>query len=245
MTKIRRERRYESRYDHARYRHGLPLPPGFDDEDPGDQPHGEDRRGYDPLRADGGLHREPGAGAHSEQECFRDQYTYTLPPGFPSGAVAISENGHTPSATTFYAKEAPPRREERFDHIWLIHHGNDSWPECPIKEEDRGLRIDREDRDKYLGIDAAAQTLDVPKRTKKRAIDKVFGINGHSFSRHHGGVRGAVVGFAMLFEYGSPAEAKSSADWCHVEAVCSGLGIDAEGLVEFVFGKYGPDEGAA
>lgn len=231
-------------YDHARYRHGHPIPEDGPDLDTDPNRDSEiDRRESGPIIPDGGIVREPGAGSTGQTDCFRDQYADSFSPGFASGVEPDEETGFYPAQTTFYAREAPQDRQDRFDSLWPIHHGVDGWPSCPIDEVDRGHRIDRARRDSRLACEAVAQSADFPGRVREQAIQRALTIDCRSFSRHYDGINGATIGLGLVAMFDTPSDARESPIWPDIRDVCDGLDVDPEALAEYVFDSYDRGEG--
>lgn len=228
----------ERSFQCARYRHGHSRPDCEDEH--GHEPESSDSHPHTTLLTDGGISSQPGDGSHSQQDCFRDCWAYTLSPGFATGVRADLDTGFVPARTTFFAKEAPQHQQEWYDTLWLIHQGIDGWSECPIDEVERGHRLNRAHRGKYLVCDTILQQLEVPRHVREDVISRVMTTDCRGFSRHHGGVKGAAIGFALLSLVETEEELASSAYWPTVKAICSSIGIDADALASYVFRTYAP-----
>lgn len=225
---------------HARYRHGHLS--SYNKDRSTEECERSEPAHEAPILADGGLSSQAGDGSQSREDCYRDRWTYSQPDAFATGARSDTARGFQPARTTFYAKEAPEHRVARFDHLWKIHHGVDGWPECPIDEVQRGYRIDRAARHKYLTCDAVLQALDVPSHVHKWVTHRISNTDCRAFSSHYGGSAGAAIGFALVALFESPAEAMDSDYWCPVCEHCSSLDIDPEQLVDYVYRRFGSSE---
>ncbi|QLD89196.1 hypothetical protein HWV07_09185 [Natronomonas salina] len=145
-----------------------------------------------------------------------------------------------PARTTFYAEDAPEHKEERYDALWLIDQGIDGWPECPFDEVERGHRLNRAHRGKYLVCDTLLQQLEVPRHVREGVVSRVVMTDCRAFSRHHGGVKGAAIGFAIISLVDTEEELSTSAYWPLVKETCSSIGIDADALASYLFRTYAP-----
>ena len=74
------------------------------------------------------------------------------------------------------------------------------------------------------------------------AISRVIHEDLTCFSRHYAGADGACIGFALLELYDDPDEARESFFAHQAADVIPGFDTDdVDGLVDYVFRKYGGD----
>lgn len=235
MSDRQNEIREEPEFEYARYRQGVPVPANTALE----TPEGPERESHlDPLIPDGGLARAPGDGGHSEVDCLRDEYAYEYPHGYPVGVTVQKDTGYQPARTTFYAREAPPDREGRFDWLWTVHHGSEGWADSPIDEIEQGHRYDPEQRDKRLACCAAAESVNYPPGVQDYAVQRAMETDCRRFASHYGGVYGGTIGFGLLALFDEREEVFDSPRWDDIQEFCATFEIDEEGFVEYFFDNF-------
>lgn len=173
------------------------------------------------------------AGSKQREALVRDKEAYTEDePGFPTPS---------PAETTFYDDDvtAAPllgkrwdSRSHKFDRLWKLQHGRGH----TFEEWDDSHRIRPDDRAQYHRARIVLARAEVAGPFQDAAVQKVMTENINGFNRYYKGVIGAALGFAALYHYKTVAEATDS---YLADVAEENFNVDAEGLFEYVWRKYG------
>lgn len=154
-----------------------------------------------------------------------DKGEWDFVPAFPT----VSE-----ARTTFHAEDIDDRKKERrWERLWRLHHNRGhAW-------DDYGKTTVRNDAT-FRRCTAILQQCEVPNWSENVATSRVIYEDITGFSRHYAGADGACIGFALLELYDDPNEARESFFAHRASDVIPGLDTeDVDGLVDYVFRKYG------
>lgn len=174
-------------------------------------------------------------GSKQRANLIRDKGAYTEDePGFPAPS---------PAETTFYVDRLIDRtlhgkrwdsRSHKFNRLWKLQHGRGH----TFEEWNDSHRIRPDDRSQYHRARIILARAEIAGPFRDAAIQKVMTENINGFNRYYKGVIGAALGFAGLYRYETVAEATDSYLGDIAE---ESFNVDAEGLFEYVWRKYGGD----
>lgn len=199
----------------------------------------------------------PGDGSLSEEDAFHDSWQHTDPDLLPqvqepSGvndpdranvegdmARAMYRTRFAPPATLFrvddagkigYAKWALKRQSRLHYDIGPDYSG--------VPRQKTSTR-----RSEKLGrCDARLQELGVPEHIRNTARRKVLFRNLNNFSRHHDGIDGAILGYALI-ELGADADEFLNSKWGDrfedYVAEQDEIGFEIADLADYMFRNYG------
>jgi len=156
-----------------------------------------------------------------------DKREWDFVPAFPAMSQA---------RTTFHVVELEDvdvEKERRWNRMWRLQHNRGhTW-------DDSAKTTARADAT-YRRCAAILQQCQVPDWSENVAVSRVTREDLTGFSRHYAGADGACIGFALLELYDDPSVARQSFFACRAADVIPGLDSDdIDGLVDYVFRKYG------
>lgn len=168
-------------------------------------------------------------GSKSWGDVQKDKHQYDHQSSFPSCSTA---------RTTFYAREADGEKEEKYDKLFLLHHGRQHPAERRpngFDEEWEGQKVRQEDVWKFRRASLLISRVGITDPIKRWAVQRLMRENLKWFNASHQGIDGAAIGFAALYKYDEAEKAKESDLVDRAEDI---LGLDGEKLVKDVWNKY-------
>ena len=137
--------------------------------------------------------------------------------------------------TTFPAEYAS--NERQYNRLWKLQHGRghtyEGWDE----------RVRIEDCDKYDWACIVLSRAKVTEFVRTNALRRVMTEPLQGFSRYYAGTYGAALGFASLYQFDTPSDAKESAIADLTSEILEKQGAEgtADRLIDHVWDNYESD----
>jgi len=147
--------------------------------------------------------------------------------------------------TTFHARDVDDwESEQKFDRFWCLQHGRQHRAERRsngYSEGWDGQKVRQETVADYLYGTTILVRAGVPQLVRKQAVERALKTNLNGFNRYYGGFEGATFGFAFLYNYDTPEQAKKSylVDEADKWIDANSERFTVERLIDFVWNKHG------
>lgn len=139
--------------------------------------------------------------------------------------------------TTFSARRAP--NERQYNRLWKLQHRRGHTYEAWGSDQ----RVRVEDIDKYDWACIVLSRAEVTEFVRTNALRRVMTEPLQGFSRYFAGTYGATLGFACLYQFNTPSDAKESAIANLASEILEEQGAEgtADRLIDYVWSNYESD----